>query len=108
MQVEILEESLQKERDASRHTIEQHIRALKSKEQEVEGLKQKMSKLPSLHDLQALQRQIKMMQVRVCPCSSVQHQGVCLDSRAPCLCPHLTAYRDGCRRWNTIPWTRWN
>jgi homeobox protein cut-like len=62
LQVEILEESLQKERDTSRHTIEQHVRGLKSKEQQIESLKDTISKLPKLEDHFALQRQLKIMQ----------------------------------------------
>jgi len=57
-----LEETLQKERDTSRHTIEQHVRALKTKEQESESLREQISKLPLLVDYRALQRQLKIMQ----------------------------------------------
>eukprot|EP00802_Teleaulax_amphioxeia_P005620 Tamp_05624.p1 GENE.Tamp_05624~~Tamp_05624.p1 ORF type:complete len:778 (-),score=319.41 Tamp_05624:587-2869(-) len=62
LQVEILEESLQKERETSRRTVDEHVRALKSKEQEAEALKDKIAKLPTLADYQSLQRQLKIMQ----------------------------------------------
>ena len=62
LQVEILEESLQKEREAGRHAIEQHLRALRGKEQEIETLKSTVAKLPSLEDHRELQRQFKIMQ----------------------------------------------
>ena len=61
--MEILEESLQKERETSRRTVDEHVRALKSKEQEAEALKDKIAKLPTLADYQSLQRQLKIMQV---------------------------------------------
>jgi len=83
VQVEILEETLQKERDTSRHTIEQHVRALKTKEQESESLREQISKLPLLVDYRALQRQLKIMQVLVCVGVSV-YAGLLLLLRCCC------------------------
>jgi homeobox protein cut-like len=62
LQVEILEEALQKERDTARRAFDEHVRALKAKEQEAEALKEKMGKLPTLGDYHALQRQLKILQ----------------------------------------------
>ena len=62
-QVEILEESLQRERETARSSVDQHLRALKNKENEIDALRSTVSKLPSLEDHLALQRQLKIMQV---------------------------------------------
>eukprot|EP00960_Hanusia_phi_P044864 756872-Hanusia_phi.AAC.3 len=62
LQVEILEESVQKERDAAQQAAEQHLRQLKAKEQEIEHLKQLMSELPSQADYRRLKRQIQILQ----------------------------------------------
>ena len=62
LQVEILEEALQKERDTARRAFDEHVRTLKAKEQEAEALKDKIGKLPTLGDYHALQRQLKILQ----------------------------------------------
>ncbi|EKX47927.1 hypothetical protein GUITHDRAFT_106475 [Guillardia theta CCMP2712] len=62
LQVEILEESVQKERDTAQQAAEQHLRQLKVKEQEIEHLKQTISELPSQADYRRLKRQIQILQ----------------------------------------------
>jgi len=50
-QVEILEESLHKEREAARASVDQHVRALRNKEHEMETLKSSMAQLPSREEV---------------------------------------------------------
>lgn len=62
LQVEILEESLQKERDKAQEVVGGYLKEIRQKEVEVVELKSKISELPSLEDHRSLRRQLRVLQ----------------------------------------------